>query len=218
MRPTREELLLPDHHRRIERLLEGMKIECRKGDPRALCAQWTDFEGDLNDHMAAEEEFLLPPFGEQHPDEAAFIGEDHARIRELLSELGLQVDLHCVRAEGIDQMVERLREHARREDALLYPWAAENLASWRGALRRIHEKAHPLPAELRTLLDDVRLKVHLAGMDAAVQLEAIQRDAEKLRRAAVAAPQRTVDVLLERLRALRDALDSGHGRAEAPAP
>lgn len=39
----------------------------------------------------------------------------------------LALDLHTVRADGIEQLATRLREHAQREHAWLYPWAEQAL-------------------------------------------------------------------------------------------
>ena len=44
-------------------------------------------------------------------------------IRQNVGEIGLTVDLHNVRADATEQLATRLREHAQREQAWLYPWA-----------------------------------------------------------------------------------------------
>jgi hemerythrin-like domain-containing protein len=127
MSQTRTELFLPDHHRQIEQLLDELKTLSRGDDSRALCAAWARFDRALEDHMRAEEEHLLPAFFDAHPVEARELLRDHAEIRRLVSELGVTVELHQLRADLADRLIERLREHARREDRSLYPWAARHL-------------------------------------------------------------------------------------------
>lgn len=142
-------LSLPEHHDLIERLLGDVKIEVRKDDPRELYGYWSGFVRELEDHMAAEEEVLLPEFAVAHPAEAVVLSEQHGHFRRRLAELGVQIDLHCLRAETIDVLVEELRAHARREDLLLYPWAATHVRGYEGALalarRRRRVQTPPVP-------------------------------------------------------------------------
>jgi len=52
----------------------------------------------------------------------------HSGLREQLAELGVGVDLHLVASPLVTQFMTDLRSHAKREDALAYRWAAENLS------------------------------------------------------------------------------------------
>jgi hypothetical protein len=45
-----------------------------------------------------------------------------------LSELGIAVELHVARESTIVDLVALLKAHARREDRLMYRWAATNIA------------------------------------------------------------------------------------------
>jgi hypothetical protein len=122
-RSRREEILGPNHHVGIEKLLEELKEQAHSDNPRELGACWSRFEHALQMHLADEEEHILPRFAEADPVEARAILADHAEIRRLLLELGVGIDLHLLRANVADQLLDRLRAHARREDAGMYPWA-----------------------------------------------------------------------------------------------
>lgn len=63
--------------------------------------------------------------------------------------------------------------------------------------------------ELKTMLDEVRVKLHLAGMDAKDAFHEISRDAEKLRREAGHASQQAAGVLLKRLRVIAGSIADG---------
>ncbi len=120
----RRELFGPEHHRQLERAVREIEREAHDDDLSALRDAWTLFERELAAHLDTEERELLPRFAEEHPDEARALVAEHGELRRLAAELGVGVDLHCLRATAADQLIDRLRAHARREDALLYPWAA----------------------------------------------------------------------------------------------
>jgi Hemerythrin HHE cation binding domain len=130
MRTTRDDLLLPRHHERLESLLEDLKVLSHGDDSRALCLCWAAFDRELGDHLRAEEEHLLPEFAHEHPLEARGLLIEHAEIRGLVAELGVTVELHLLRADVADRLIELLRAHARREDAMLYPWAMNHFERW----------------------------------------------------------------------------------------
>jgi Hemerythrin HHE cation binding domain len=96
-------------------------------DSRQLAAAWAVLEAELESHMEAEEEVILPGFGAHAPDDAAQIRLDHARIRALLSPLGVEVELHMIRAHRLALLVEALAAHALFEDTTMYPWAEAHL-------------------------------------------------------------------------------------------
>ncbi len=80
---------------------------------------------------------MLPVFGKSKPEEAREILEAHARIRERLITLAIDLDLHCLKPDQVRSFVDELRAHAAREELLLYPWAARQLGKVVGAhLRR----------------------------------------------------------------------------------
>jgi len=120
-------LLLPEHHRRLEEACTELLGVSHGDDTRALGAAWRRFEAEVLDHLAAEEEVMLPAYEEVAPAAAHEIRDDHARIRALLTTLGLEVELHVIRAETVRWLVDALRDHARREDETMYVWARRSL-------------------------------------------------------------------------------------------
>lgn len=213
---TRDELLLPDHHRLIERRLAELCAESRGDDRPALRACWDRFESALADHLRAEEQFILPEFGRTNPDEARALLAEHTRIRALVAELGVGVDLHQLSAPIAEQLTAALTAHARREDAVLYPWAARHLLPWpESVLSLISRKEEPMEtrpsarAELKALLDEVRVKLHLAGMDAKDAFQDISREAEKIGRRAGREAEHTAKDLLRQLRSVAESIAGG---------
>ena len=120
-------LLLPDHHRRLDGKCRAL-LACAHGDDtRALVATWHELEVELLDHMTAEEEVVLPSYAMHAPADASRILDDHLRICEVASMLGVDVELHEIRVGRLEQLVEALDAHAKHEDASMYPWAQSNL-------------------------------------------------------------------------------------------
>lgn len=95
---------------------------------RELVASWRELETELADHIAAEEEVILPSYAVHAPADAQRIREDHARILALLLPLGVDVELHEVHLARLRLLVEALDAHSISEDAGMYPWAAQHLA------------------------------------------------------------------------------------------
>jgi len=77
--------------------------------------------------MAFEERHVLPAFRAVDQREADDLQREHDFIRRRLTELGVGLDLHLLRAEVVADFLALLRGHARREDALLYRWAEREL-------------------------------------------------------------------------------------------
>jgi len=141
---AREALLLPDHHHRIEACLEELRSAARCDDRSAMQEAWDALENAVLIHIGAEEEHILPPFAEIYPEEAEAIRAEHDEIRRLLGDLGVSVDLKRLNAGVADELAARLREHTRREDGFLYPWAQRKLSGWasfRDAL--LHRRHRP---------------------------------------------------------------------------
>jgi hemerythrin superfamily protein len=130
--------LMVEDHAHLERLFDAVVGEARCDDPPALRAQWGRFEKELSDHLTLEESQILPAFSKEYPAEARAILEEHGRIRSILTELGVELELHCLRSERVSTFIDYLREHARREEKLLYPWASrQEQAGVLGSLRSI---------------------------------------------------------------------------------
>jgi hypothetical protein len=70
-----------------------------------------------------------------------------------------------------------------------------------------NELENPLKI-LRTLRDELRVRIHLAGMEARTQWEKLDHDAEKLAARAERASTNALDDLIGKLKHLRDSLQS----------
>jgi hemerythrin-like domain-containing protein len=116
--------MLSEDHEHLERLFQEIVARVRGCDHATIRGDWQRFERELSSHMDLEEREILPAFSREHGDEAQAIRQEHARIRAGLTELGIDLDLHCLRAERVESFIDLLRSHARREEALLYPWAS----------------------------------------------------------------------------------------------
>ncbi len=120
-------LLLAEHHHALERACRALLGYTYQDDPRELILQYRRFERSTLDHLAAEEELILPAYADEAPDDARVIHDDHVQIRQLLFRLGVEVELHVVRAETVERLVTTLQAHAAREDSAMYPWAQVHL-------------------------------------------------------------------------------------------
>jgi hemerythrin-like domain-containing protein len=115
-------------HLRLDALFDDVLRRLALDDRDETRAAWNDFEKGLLAHLEVEEKFILPVFSVDHDVEARGIRAEHEAFRATLAKLGVMVDLHAIRMDVATGFVRALRDHARREDALMYRWAEENLA------------------------------------------------------------------------------------------
>ena len=115
--------LLRAHHHDVERACLELKREMYGDDRLALIAAWRRFEERITAHMVAEEELLLDAYGREQPDDARAIRAEHARLRSVLTPLGVECELHLIRASTLERLLAFLRMHAEHEDRGLYAWA-----------------------------------------------------------------------------------------------
>lgn len=203
---------LTRHHRELEQLFRAVAELAHGGDARSLGQLWNRFDRIVRAHIGVEEEELLPLFRVHHPDEAELIAREHVELLRLLDQIGIDVDLHLLREPIADELLERLRAHARREEVTMYPWAERSLPYWREALTAAFDAdvLEPAPkellAELQTLLDDVRLRLHLGRMEARDAYADIARQASALGANVAQSSKSTARRLLTRLRSLSESL------------
>ncbi len=122
-RPQNARTFLGLDHRRLERLLESALRAVAGGDRAEIRTTWGAFESGLRSHFQAEEEYILPFFAKDAPDEAAALLAEHGEFRKLMDEFGMRVDLHAASMELAQSFTEKLRAHARREAREMYAWA-----------------------------------------------------------------------------------------------
>lgn len=132
------EALLRDHERLAERL-RALLIRARAGDARDLQEPWMAFERSLRDHLLAEEESALPSYAKSRPEDAEALRREHAEIRTLLDTAGLGVELHTSRLLMLEDLAERLREHAQHESNGLYAYLE---VGPRGLWHRLRDRLH----------------------------------------------------------------------------
>lgn len=98
----------------------------RTGDWRDLDDVWGGFSKAVREHLAFEERELFGAYAERDADSRALVERlraEHDEIRRGLDELGIEIQLKCIRATTIDAFVAVMRRHAETENAYLYPWA-----------------------------------------------------------------------------------------------
>jgi hemerythrin superfamily protein len=127
------------HHREVEAgcldMMNGVA-----SDARGLMLRWGKVEHDLLQHMAAEERIVFPAYQHADPKNIRDLVDEHAVLRVGALEIGIAIHRHMIRSEHLQQFVDKLRAHARHEEASLYRWAQRNLD---------HDQRHTLRALVR---------------------------------------------------------------------
>ena len=129
------DLLTHDHERLDAMLTSVLELTHVQADS-ALDAHWAAYETNLLAHLDAEEMFLRPGLGKHDSLHSDRIRADHAKIRELLAEVGIGIELHLVREIQMLELARFLREHAKMEQEPLYSWADRAIAQSSFALVR----------------------------------------------------------------------------------
>ncbi|MFW6049563.1 MAG: hemerythrin domain-containing protein [Myxococcota bacterium] len=134
--PTLHDELCADHER-LDRLFQELQDAVEGADQPTLQQIWARFEGGLMAHLEAEEKYLLPVIEEKSPEVVTEVRAEHAQIRKLVAELGVTTELHQLRREVADGLVQALRDHAAYEDRTLYRRADELMTDeGRSSVRR----------------------------------------------------------------------------------
>jgi hemerythrin-like domain-containing protein len=131
-------------HRRLLRAFDDLENAVEGGEQETICRAWTEFERALERHLDAEERLLLPRLEKTHPDEVRAIRREHGEIRKLLADLGIRADLRTLRQDVAAAFVQKLEEHAAREESGIYAWADREVPQHRhGLFRALAERIHP---------------------------------------------------------------------------
>ena len=120
MSHLREEL--ERQHAELELALNDIACAAEAGDPAALLRSWSDFESGLTLHLDFEERELFPLVEPLHARALGALRGEHDLIRKLVAELGVRAELHTLRRDAVDELVELLRRHAEHEDRTLHHW------------------------------------------------------------------------------------------------
>lgn len=118
---------LHDDHLAFEKRFDAMCNCAEVGAWRELDADWSSFVRDIEEHLRFEEAQVFPEYSRWNPecrDLVDALSAQHAEILRLLESLGLQLQLHEIRATTIERFVELMRKHAEIENARIYPWLA----------------------------------------------------------------------------------------------
>lgn len=116
-----------EHHRALETACQALLAQTYSDDPRELVLHYRLFERSMLEHLAAEDDLILPAYAEYAGADARSIRDEHVAIRELLFRVCVDVELHIVRVATVKDLIERLQVHAAHEDAAMYPWAQDHL-------------------------------------------------------------------------------------------
>lgn len=102
-----------DHH---EALIQALWLRRRAGRPEAAAAFLEFFRGELEGHMADEEDVVLPATEGLDPAGAARIRAEHAELRRLAAALGTASGL----AAAMEELARLLHDHVRYEERVFF--------------------------------------------------------------------------------------------------
>lgn len=123
---------LSAEHDHLEQWFLDLTARAATGDHRECDAVWSAFAEQLESHMAFEEREIFPRYiqrGAVEAELAQTLIEEHQAIRAQMETLGVELQLHLPSAKAISSFLDKLREHARREQETLYPWLEANKAA-----------------------------------------------------------------------------------------
>jgi hemerythrin-like domain-containing protein len=140
--------LLLQEHLQLEVLFDCLLAAVEVHATAEIAGLWSAFDVRLRAHLELEERYLIPAFGQDHPDDATRLLAEHDRIRASLQKLGAAFDRPTSRAGMISRFAELLRLHAAHEDQLLYPWAEKNIEAEASSkvLERFLGRSTPVPS------------------------------------------------------------------------
>ena len=135
------ELLTRDHQRLDAMLASVLELVHADLHPQ-LEEHWTAFEDGVLAHLDAEEMFIFPELAKQDAAGSDALLAEHARLRALMADIGVGLDLHIIREAQMLELARVLHAHAQAEDATVYQWAnTEVAASSRDTLTRRLKRA-----------------------------------------------------------------------------
>jgi hemerythrin len=137
-----------EEHAVLDALTRRLLGEARDGDPRQTREAWAALERRLTSHLAFEEDSLFPLVEPRHAKELRELSREHVRIRALMTEIGLAMQLSVVRKGALEALAALLASHTAHEDA--------NLDLWLDQMAPMDDRRH-LP---RLFVDMMRAELH----------------------------------------------------------
>lgn len=124
-------------------LIQQLEVLCghaRAEEWTVLADAWPHFMAAFEDRMKLEEEVLFPAYAEQGREARLLVKqlvEEHAAMRQLVSETSRQIRRRRMRPITQELLSELLRDHAALETKHLDPWIALDVRDWSLQLRRV---------------------------------------------------------------------------------
>jgi len=122
-----DEQLLHDSHEHIDQLYQAILARAPGLGTETLRSEWDQFKRALLGHLESEEQNILPSYEVLHPHEARAIADEHVELRQAVTELGMDLEVHRLRTDVAQLFQQKLRTHASHKKQHFYPWAKENL-------------------------------------------------------------------------------------------
>jgi hypothetical protein len=128
--------ILNDDHAAIQAAYQRAIGALRADDLALRERTWLELDERLRAHMTLEEEHVFPELVRVDPAEVHALTAEHCRIRALLRELDMDMDLSLGGESMLKDLAELMHAHVARENTLLYRWCDESLSEGaRDALR-----------------------------------------------------------------------------------
>jgi len=116
-------------HQRVEGLLCFSGGGSLAFDAQALRRSWSELESCLTWHLEAVERYMLPLAERAHTAEVEHVRSMHVRIRQLVAELELNLELQRGTEPAARELVRVLREYAARNAKALYLWVSDQASA-----------------------------------------------------------------------------------------
>lgn len=122
-----------DHERLLKQLAASLEA---KRPPAELRERWSEFEANLFDHMETEERSLFSVAAQAHRLEIEKLRSEHRQIRQALFGMAVSVELHTLKKNTIDELLDLLHAHTEHEQKTLHHWIEvdEGIMARRGVL------------------------------------------------------------------------------------
>jgi hypothetical protein len=125
VQPAKAATFLRADHELMDDLAARVLARVAEDDREDLGDAVTYLQSHILAHFEGEERDVIPAYAHHDPHDARALLADHAAIREALAGLDVATDLHLIRLDAVRALLDKLRAHAKRENAGLYRWATQ---------------------------------------------------------------------------------------------